>query len=355
MNLKTFLAALLLMTSLSGAGAQNTGTDSASSEQEFAPVNQSTRFLLTDTVPHLVGSLSGSAENMITLRTGEFQQHDKTIITQTPEAKGKQGAWVPMNNYWIEPVTPPPSRGEPLMVPIDDMRVAEVEGGVTLTEATSKSAKSKPLDVNEDMEVPEAATLSTAETGSVAVLVGGHTSIRLVPNSQAQFHYDVSGPTPRIEVKILRGAAFCKVGALSGGRIPDVAVRGRVGSTANIGSSDFFVQSDPVSLHVCLVRGRLLIGDAIPLAVGNMSWYPADVEASAETGPQICHWPKLSSNEKSLLDARTLNFALHQVDNLNVKIKALLSSTTSPLSSEDQAYLDQIPRITWYAQASTFP
>lgn len=354
MNPPIPLAVFLLAAGSSFALGQGAGS-SPTDAQAFAPVNQATRFLLSNTLPHLAGSLAGSVETSVILRAGEFQQEDQSIITHVPQARGKQEAWVQMNNYWIEPVAPPPSQGEAVIVPIDDMRVAEVQGEVTLTELATKSVKPKSIEVNEDMEVPEAATLSTADTGSAAILVGGHTSIRLVPNSQARFHYDVSGATPRLEVTILRGAAFCKVGKLPNGHIPDVGVRGLIGSTANIGSSDFFVQTDPVSLHVCLVRGRLLIGDAIPLAVGNMDWYPSDAEATAATGPRICHWPKPKSEVKNLLDTQVLGFALHQADNLNVKIKALLASTTAPLSSDDQAYLAQIPRITWYAQASAYP
>jgi hypothetical protein len=186
-------------------------------------------------------------------------------------------------------------------------------------------------------------------------MVGGHTSIRLIPNSQAQFYYDVSDSIPRLEIKILRGAAFCKVGKLSDGRVPNVALRGQAAEVANIGSSDFFVQSDSVSLHVCLVQGKLLMGDAIPLAVGNMTWYTPDVLADGKTGPEIRHWPKPSGDAKNLIDAQFLSFALHQADRFNTKIKALLNSTTSPLSSDDQTYLSQIPKITWYAQASAAP
>jgi hypothetical protein len=355
MNLQSALVVFLLIAGPSLAPAQENNISPSSDEQAFAPVNRSTRFLLSSTLPHLAEGLTGSVENRVILRAGEFQQEDQSIITHVPQARGKHEAWVQMNNYWIEPVTPPPSQGETAIVPIDDMRVAEVQGEVTLTEFTTKLTKAKPIEVNEDMEVPEASTLSTADTGSAAILVGGHTSIRLVPNSRAQFHYDVSGSTPRLEVTILRGAAFCKVGKLPNGHVPDVGMRGLVGSAANIGSSDFFVQTDPVSLHVCLVRGRLLFGDTIPLAVGNMEWYPSDAEATATSGPRICHWPKPTSEAKNLMDDRVLGFALHQADNLNVKIKALLSSTTTPLSSDDQAYLAQIPRITWYAQAAAFP
>ncbi len=357
MKRQIFLPAFLLAGGLSFVVAQEPETSPDSDAQALTPVNHSTQFLLSNSLPYLATSITGSAESRFILRAGEFQQEDQTISTRLPEAQGKQEAWVQMSNYWIEPVTPPPGQGEALMVPIDDMRVVEVEGQVTLLEAGAPSAKAKPIEVNADMEVPEAATLTTTATGSVAVMVGGHTSIRLVPNSQARFHYDTSGAIPRLEVNILQGAAFCKVGQLPTGRIPDVGVCGQAGSAASIGSCDFFVQTDPVSLHVCLVRGRLLIGDAIPLAVGNMDWYKSDAEATAESGPQICHWPKPATQARNALDARLLGFALHQVDNLNVKIKILLSSTTSPLSSDDQAYLAQIPKITWYAQARavTFP
>ena len=359
MKLQVLLPIILLTTGVSFAPAQEVANGTAASDaQTFAPVNHNTRFLLSDALPHLIGSLTGSVEDRVILSAGEFQQeNEETIVTQLPQAQGKKEAWVQRSNYWIEPVTPPPGQGEALIVPVDDMRVAEVEGEVTLTESTDKPSKAKPIEVNEDMEVPEAATLNTAATGSAAIMVGGHTSVRLVPNSRVQFHYDISKTIPRLEITILQGAAFCKVGKLSTGHVPDVGVRGLTGSAANIGSSDFFVQIDPVSLHVCLVRGRLLIGDAIPLAVGNMDWYPSDMEATATTGPQIRHWPKPAPDTKNLLDAQVLSFALHQADNLNIKIKALLSSTTSPLSMDDQAYLAQIPRITWYAQAhaAAFP
>lgn len=355
MNLPILLIIFLLGMFLTPADAASPKKDKAPRKDVFTPVNQGTRFQLTNTLAHLTATLAGSVENMVMLRAGEFQRHDQIIVTQNPDAKDKKGAWVQMNNYWIEPTMPPPSQGEAVMVPIDDMRVAEVQGEAKLTEFSDKPAGAKPIDVNEDMEVPEASTLGTSGNGSVAVVVGGHTSIRLIPNSQVQFYYDVSGVVPRLEIKILKGGAFCKIGKLSNGKVPDVGIRGPMGEAAAIGSSDFFVQADLVSLHVCLVRGRLLLGEAIPLAVGNMDWYTPDVEATAETGPQIRHWPQPAPDAKELMDAHVLSFALHQVDRLNVKIKNLLSPSATPLSSDDQAYLAQIPRITWYAQATAMP
>lgn len=359
MNLQIFFTTLLLVFALGLAKAQDADAASSGNTRTLAPVNQVSHFRLSNALPHLTGNLAGLMQNSLVLRPGEFQMQDQTITTQVPEAHGKQAVWVQMNNYWIEPITPPPSHGEALMVPIDDMRIAEAQGEVTLLEFKDnkdKSAKAKPIEVNQDMELPDQATLCTADTGSAAIMIGGHTSVRLVPNSRAQFHYDISGETPRLEVKILQGAAFCKVGRLPSGRAPDVAVHGQVGSTATIGSCDFFAQGDPVSLHICLVRGRLLIGDAIPLAVGNMDWYPADAEADGLSGPQISHWPRpVSVADKNLMDAQVLGFALHQAKDLNVKIKALLDSTETPLSSEDQDYLAHIPRITWYERAIASP
>jgi len=351
MNLQIFLTTFSVVTLLNLASALESDGASSTVAQPLAPVNQISRFQLSDKLSYL--GLAGLTQNTPVLHSGEFQQQDRTIITQVPRAMGKQMVWVEMSNYWIEPITPPSGRGDLLVVPMTDMRVAEIQGEVTLLEDIKPPAKSKPIEVNQGLEVPDQATLSTSATGSVAVMVGGHTSIRLVPNSRAQFHYDVSSETPLLEVKILRGAAFCKIGQIPSGRFPDVAVHGQVGSLATMGSCDFFVQSDPVSLHVCLVRGRLLLGDAIPFAVGNMDWYPADVEANSTTGPQIRHWPH-STVGTDQMDARLLNFALRQADELNVKIKALLEPVAI-LSSDDQTYLAHIPRITWYEQAIIAP
>jgi len=357
MNLRTFLAILFISVLLNPADAQ-VGDGASATTQPLAPVNQISRFQLADALPYLPGSLTGLTPNTPILRAGEFRQQDRTIFTEVPQAQGKQAVWVQMSNYWIEPITPPPGRGEPLIVPINSMRVAEAQGEVTLLEFTNPpaKAKTKPIEVNPGMEVPDQATLNSADTGSVAILIGGHTSIRLVPNSRVQFHYDVSGETPLLEVKILRGAVFCKIGRLPSGRVPDVAVHGQVGSLATMGSCDLFAQSDPISLHVCLVRGKLLLGDAIPFAVGNMEWYPADVEANGVTGPQIRHWSHSSPGvDQKQADARLLRFALHQADELNVKIKTLLGVTAPPLSSDDQTYLANIPKITWYEQATASP
>jgi len=321
----------------------------------LVPVNPVTRFVLADALPHLAESVLGSMQDTVVLRVGEYRQEDdQTIVTQQPQAQGKQSAWVQMNNYWIEPVTPPPSQGEPLIVPIDDMRVAEVQGEVTLLESVVEGQKKpKPLAVNEDMEVPNDATLVSADTGSSAVMVGGHTSVRLVPHSVVQFHYDTAGLTPRVEIHLLQGAIFCKVGKLADGRVADVAVCGPVGQVAVMGSSDFFVQADPVSIHVCLAQGKLLLGDGIPLAVGNMSWYTPDVSATSASAMQIRHFPAPASGEdRARLDAQVLRLALQQAAALNVKIKMLVSAPREPMSSDDQAYLAQIPRVTWYARAT---
>jgi hypothetical protein len=351
MNSPTFLATLLLVLSSPLVGAQE--TNAAPSTQPLVPVNQMSRFLLLDSMPHLAGGMAGLTQDTIILRSGEFRCENQTVITQVPEAHGRETIWVQMNDYWIEPVTPPPSQGDPVVVPIDDMRVAEVQGEVTLTLVTPKHAKPEVLGANENMEVPDGAVVTTADSGSAAIMVGGHTSIRLVPNSRIVFHYDPSGTTSRVEVQILQGGVFCKVGKLPTGRYADVAVRGQVGAVASIGSADFFVLADPVSVHACLIQGRLLVGNSIPLTMGNMDWYPPDVQADNHTGPQICHWPRPASTPARITeDALLLNLALHQVRSLNVKLNALLNGNGDPLSSDDQAYLAKIPRITWYAMAT---
>jgi hypothetical protein len=352
--MKCFLFALFLALPVSLACAQETNAATSPTDPALVPVNQMSRFVLIDSLPRLAVNFIGAPANLPMLRAGEFQRDQQTITTQVPEAQGKPAVWVQMNAYWIEPVTPPPSQGEPLVVPIDDMRVAEVEGEVTLVTPAEKSAKPTTTGANENMEVPSHAEIVTADTGSAAVMIGGHTSVRLVPNSRVRFAYDATGATPRLEVVILQGALFCKVGKLPTGRYADVAVRGPVGAAASIGSADFFVQADPVSIHACIIQGKLLMGDSIPLAIGNMGWYPPDVEATSQTGPQICHWPRPGSHtDRAEEDARTLNLALLQVRTLNAKINALLNATGAPLSSDDQAYLAKVPRITWYEQATS--
>lgn len=358
MNLGTSFAILFAL-STAPLVAQDASAPVPPNPQQLTPVNQLSRFMVVDTLPRLANGMTGAVADSLVLRAGEFRREDQTIVTQVPQAVGKQAVWVQMSNYWIEPITPPPSQGDSLVVPIDDMRMAEVQGVATLVTppaADSKRAKPSEIDANENMEVPDGAILKTADGGSVAVMVGGHTSIRLVPNSTAQFKYDSSGDTPRLIVKLIQGAAFCKVGKLPSGRHADVAVQGLTGELASIGSADFFVETDPVSLHACVVQGKLLVGNSIPLAVGNMGWYPADVQAEPATGPQICHWPQPTTEaQKISQDSQILNLALRQSQSLNVKINALLTGNGDPLSSDDQAYLAKIPRITWYARATATP
>ena len=336
---------LLALTACGSARAAAPADDNG----PLTPVNATTRFAVADAWPRLAVGVTGTTQDSVLLRAGEYREENGAIVTQVPQAQGRQTAWVQKSDYWIEPVTPPPGLGEPLVVPFDDMRVAEAGGEVTLQEADSHE---KPLTVNEDMEVPNDATITTAATGMAAVLVGGHTSVRIAPNSCVQFHYDTVPIVPRLAVTVLSGAVFCKIGQLSNGKCADVGVQGPVGEVAAMGSSDFMVKVDPVSLHVCLVQGRLLVGDNLPLAVGNLSWYPPDLQADAATGAQLAHFPAPRTDaDRARDDAQTLGFALHQAADLNLNIKELTKPTAPPLSSDDQRYLAQVPRVTWYARA----
>jgi hypothetical protein len=321
----------------------------ADDNSSLTPVNATTRFALADAAPCLAIGVTGTTEDSVLLRDGEYREENGTIVTQVPQAQGRPTAWVQKSDYWIEPVTPPPGLGEPLVVPFDDMRVAEAAGEVTLQESDSPA---KPLTVNEDMEVPNGATITTAATGSAAILVGGHTSVRIAPNSCVLFRYDTAPIIPRLAVSVLSGAVFCKIGQLSNGKCADVGVQGPVGEVAAMGSCDFMVKVDPVSLHVCLVQGRLLLGDNLPLAVGNLSWYPPDLQADDSTGARLGHFPAPRTDaDRARDDAQTLSFALHQAADLNINIKELTKPTAPPLSSDDQRYLAQVPRVTWYARA----
>jgi len=118
MNLQIFLTTFSVVTLLNLASALESDGASSTVAQPLAPVNQISRFQLSDKLSYL--GLAGLTQNTPVLHSGEFQQQDRTIITQVPRAMGKQMVWVEMSNYWIEPITPPSGRGDLLVVPMTE-------------------------------------------------------------------------------------------------------------------------------------------------------------------------------------------------------------------------------------------
>ena len=107
--------------------------------------------------------------------------------------------------FWAEPVTPP--SGVPPSVGVNEMKVIEVQGSVSVTVPGGDS-----VTAQEGMVIPSGSRISTETGGSAAVFMGGVNSIRLLPNSEIEITQQLSDSRRTTLVNLRSGTIFSRVG-----------------------------------------------------------------------------------------------------------------------------------------------
>jgi len=107
--------------------------------------------------------------------------------------------------YWSEPITPP--NGSPPQVGVDEMKVVEVKGPVSI-----KLANGETQPAQDGMILPSGSTVMTSSNSSAAVFMGGVNSTRLMPDTAAKITQHLDGSVRHTSIDLDIGSIFSRVG-----------------------------------------------------------------------------------------------------------------------------------------------
>ena len=184
--------------------------------------------------------------------------------------------------YWSEPVTPP--NGSPPSVGIDEMKLVEVHGPVTIKKANGETETGRDGTI-----VPSGATVLTGDNSSAAVFMGGVNSARLLPHTEAKITENLKGSVRHTAIDLQSGTVFSRVGRRTGEtqqyevRTPEgvAAARGteyaesrRVGSDGKMHSYVFVAKGTVATTHEGDATFKLVSGTLSD--VGIVAMPPTD-------------------------------------------------------------------------------
>jgi hypothetical protein len=107
--------------------------------------------------------------------------------------------------FWAEPITPP--SGAPPAVGVNEMKLIEVQGSVSVTPPGGGSQ-----DAQNGMLVPSGSKVSTSTGASAAVFMGGVNSVRLLPNTDIEITQELNGSSRKTVIDLQDGTVFSRVG-----------------------------------------------------------------------------------------------------------------------------------------------
>ncbi len=218
--------------------------------------------------------------------------------------------------YWSEPITPPD--GPPPTVGMDQMKLVEVHGPVTIE---MPNGSSEPA--TDGSLIPSGATVKTDDDATAAVFMGGVNSARLMPDSEAKVSQSMVGSTRSTHIDLHEGTVFSRVGHRDGER-QDYEVRTPEGVAAARGTQ---LLSNRHDHHTYLGVGEGTVqfsGPGIPTeSIHNIGATPGAAGSyGVEDAMQVII--------QALIAAQPYNFKLNA---------ALSDVATGHATSREQAYV----------------
>ena len=224
--------------------------------------------------------------------------------------------------YWSEPITPPD--GPPPTVGMDQMKLVEVRGPVTLELPNGGSQTA-----TEGALIPSGATVKTDDGASAAVFMGGVNSARLMPDSEAQVSQSMAGSTRHTHIDLQHGTVFSRVGHREGER-QDFEVRTPEGVAAARGTQ---LVSNRHDGHTYLG-----VGDGTVLFSGP-GIAAEDVSSNGDT-------PGVAGSYGTTDAMQVIIQALIEAQPFNVKLNAALADVASGhATSRERAFVRSIIHI----------
>ncbi len=126
-------------------------------------------------------------------------------ISESPSYSEREPSRARVVFYWSEPVSTP----EGILPPVarNEMKFLEVQGAVSVSASDGSLEK-----VENGMALASDATIITHDHASVAILMGGVDSVRLLPNTEAKISQRLDGSIRNISIVLNEGTVFSRVG-----------------------------------------------------------------------------------------------------------------------------------------------
>jgi len=147
--------------------------------------------------------------------------------------------------FWSEPVTPPAGDGPAPTVALDQMKLIEVQGSVSIT---SPDGKTQPGQ--DGMIIPSGSTVSTSGDSSAALFMGGVNSARFLPDSEAKVDQDLDASVRHTTIDLHQGTIFSRVGRRAGeSEDYKVTTPEGVGAARGTDFADTYAKGEDGQLH----------------------------------------------------------------------------------------------------------
>jgi hypothetical protein len=288
----------------------------------------------SDTNFYWKGDVLKAYPSAVIVPAGKYNQKGDSYFF-TPEKKAPKVIYIQVVNDWVEPLTPPDMPASLGIAP-DAMQIRDVHGDV---QVALPSAPATFGPVTEGATLSNGAVIKTGADGTAAVLFGGVSSARLIPNSEAAVQQTVSPKARSTEVDLTTGAVFSKVGKQA-----DVAEDYRVqtpfGAAAARGT-DFVTVAMPARTDVWIAQGTVQLDAPDGKMVGVVS--------SEGTGPlKIIRFPLMTDPHRTMMaDSETMTAAMNFIPLVNQDVKALRDkiSQGTTLTATEQDYLNRIKEV----------
>jgi hypothetical protein len=227
--------------------------------------------------------------------------------------------------YWMEPVTPPNSAQAP-RIAADKMILVEINGEVRIN--------TMPLSATKQQEVNSGSLIQTGFGSSVAVFMGGVSSIRLAENTSLRLLHRLISGFREVIAEVDYGLIFVKVGQRVGEeqrliiRTPNGVVEAK--------GTDFAVWVDAEGTYVFLKSGQLnLMSGKSPTQVLTAPEDPS--------GLTLGSLQKVSADRLHAMVPAVLS----HLKNLNQKTNQILEKASRGLALQknEKEYLQIIPTV----------
>jgi len=279
------------------------------------------------------------------LRPVEYLRRGDDFIVPGSGKELPSTAWVQLLADWVEPLTT--VEGKLPQMKTDEMLLMETFGYVSITKPGVKATRNKPVTANLGDTIPSGSELASRESASAAILIGGNVSVRLGENTTASIGHRVVGEAGPEQVRtttveLSSGYVFCKIGHAQLGGQSRFSVRTPLGRVVAEGT-DFVVFLQDKRLVVGVAKGTVVLQDTSGKAV-------ATATSEKKTSLRVVHLPAMADPIKRMTaDSEFLTRLLDFIPQINLKVKMLRKKLQAgtPLSAQEDAYLERIPKVSY--------
>lgn len=230
--------------------------------------------------------------------------------------------------YWAEPVTPAAPQQLPAIAS-DEMKLLEVQGGVTLILPNT----SNEVTATNGQVIPNGTEIKTTKNGSVAILLGGVNSTRVLPESDVILNQGLAS-NKRTTLIDLKGGIVCPNVGRREGETQDFKVK-TAGGVAAAQGTVYMVKAEGNLIFVATLVGSVNVTDANGNFIGT----------STPSQPGVPGIINSDHNADKHKNNAILGSILIIIKSFNSKINYLESLPPDSLTPEQRSWLSHAPKL----------